>query len=507
VFRVAMLDVPVDFEAAVPVAPAVAASRTILAARRFDLVGFRWRAGAEPRIRLRVRRGGRWSRWVIVPHGHGALRGRRGQEGSDPVWAGGADAYQLRVAGRAPGLRAHFVAVPRRARAVARRAQAGQPAIVSRAAWGASSCQPREAPAYGRVEVAFVHHTVNANDYTPQESPQIVLAICRYHRNSNGWSDVGYNFLVDRYGQIFEGRAGGIDRAVVGAQAQGYNSVSTGVASIGEFSTEGQTPEGLGALSRLLAWKLGVHGVPAQGRVTAAGKSFERISGHRDANSTDCPGDAQYAQLPELRRMVAAGGAPSGPVAAALELQAPPRVRVPDSPTFAGRLTAPGGGPLGGRTVELQARLSTGEWRTVTGALTGPDGAWSLALPTTRSGTYRAHFPGDAGGPAVTSVQRRVAVTPRLEVRATALRVRRGQAIRVLGIVNPAKPAVDVVLWRRAGGANRFAGRFAASMRGRRLSARIRLLGAALYRVQAFTPPDDRNAGGSSNVVWVRATR
>jgi hypothetical protein len=500
-----MVDAPVDFEAAVPVAPAAAASRTILVARRFDLVGFRWRAGAEPRIRLRVRRGGRWSRWVAVPHGHGALRGRPGQEGSDPVWAGGADAYQLRVAGRAPGLRAHFVAVPRRPRPVARRAQAGQPPIVSRAAWGAASCQPREAPSYGRVEVAFVHHTVNANDYTPQESPQIVLAICRYHRNSNGWSDVGYNFLVDRYGQVFEGRAGGIDRAVVGAQAQGYNSVSTGVASIGEFSTEGQTPEGLGALSRLLAWKLGVHGVPAQGRVTAAGKSFERISGHRDANSTDCPGNAQYAQLPELRRMVAAGGVAARPVAAALELQATPRVRVPDTPTFSGRLTAAGGGPLSGRTVELQARLSSGEWRTVTGAVTGPDGAWSLALPTTRSGTYRAHFPGDTGGPALTSVERRVAVTPRLEVRSSGLRVRRGGFVRVIGTVNPPKPVVDVVLWRRGGGANRFAGRFTATVRGRGLSTRIRLLDAALYRIQAFTGPDDRNAGGSSNVVWVRA--
>ena len=73
-----------------------------------------------------------------------------------------------------------------------------------------------------------MHHTVNANDYGPEDSAAIVLGIARYHRDHNGWNDIGYNFLVDQYGQIFEGRAGGIDLAIVGAQAQGFNSVSTG---------------------------------------------------------------------------------------------------------------------------------------------------------------------------------------------------------------------------------------------------------------------------------------
>ena len=80
------------------------------------------------------------------------------------------------------------------------------------------------------MQVAFVHHTVSANDYAPEEVPSIILSICRYHRNSNGWNDIGYNFLVDKYGTIWEGRAGGIDQAIVGAQAQGYNSHSTGIA-------------------------------------------------------------------------------------------------------------------------------------------------------------------------------------------------------------------------------------------------------------------------------------
>ena len=116
------------------------------------------------------------------------------------------------------------------------------------------------------MQLGFVHHTVNANDYAPQDSAAIVLSICRYHRNENGWRDIGYNFLVDRYGQIFEGREGGIDQPVIGAQAQGYNGVSTGVANLGTFSQAPQTAAGVQATAELLAWKLSLHGVPVAGR-------------------------------------------------------------------------------------------------------------------------------------------------------------------------------------------------------------------------------------------------
>jgi hypothetical protein len=496
-----MLDVPVDFEQAVPLRaqPVAAAVRTIRPPRRFDLLGFRWRGRGQPHLRLRVRTRRGWSKWVEAPHSD-ASPGH-----SDPVWAGSADAYQLRVEGRAPGLRAHYVKVPRPRRRPARAAAApGLPPIVPRADWGASQCQPRESPSYGRVDVAFVHHTVNANDYTPEESPAIVLAICRYHRNSNGWSDIGYNFLVDRHGQIFEGRAGGIDRAVVGAQAAGYNSVSTGVSNIGEFSNDRQTAAGMDALTRVLAWKLGIHGVPAQGTVTTAGRTFQRISGHRDANSTACPGDALYAQLPDLRRRVAAGGA-AGPRGLTLEVAR--RVRLPAIPTFAGLLADGGGAPLPGRTVELQARLAGGEWRPISGTVTGLDGTWSIALPTTRSGTYRARFAGDGANAAATSPVRRVTIAPRIEARATRARVRRGGRVTLVGTTTPAKRPLEVLVWRRSRGANRFAGRFGVVERGPRFTARVRVHSAALYRFQVTFRGDSANAAAPSNVVWVRATR
>ena len=96
-----------------------------------------------------------------------------------------------------------------------------------------------------------------------------MLGICRYHRNSNGWNDVGYNFLVDRYGTIYEGRAGGIGNPVVGAQAQGMNAETTGIANLGTFTGAAyQTPEALDAMARLIRWKLPLHGAPTAGAVS-----------------------------------------------------------------------------------------------------------------------------------------------------------------------------------------------------------------------------------------------
>ena len=111
---------------------------------------------------------------------------------------------------------------------------------------------PRSAPQYGQVQAALIHHTVSANDYTQEEVPSIILSICRYHRNNNGWNDIGYNFLVDKFGTIWEGRAGGVDQAVVGAQAQGYNSQTTGIADIGNHQDVPADDTELNAIAALV---------------------------------------------------------------------------------------------------------------------------------------------------------------------------------------------------------------------------------------------------------------
>src|SRR3954447_26659243 len=242
-----------DFEMRAPVGASAALagpykSHLLRAPKRFDLVGMRWRGSLRPTISLRARKAnGHWTKWTRVPSDPDDSpdkgSGERTRGGfSAPVWTGDADLVQFKLSRRVPGLRLHFVGVPRsERRALASRKAAtdpgtGQPPIQPRSAWGAQDCVPREPAIFGDVQVAFVHHTVSANDYTAAEVPSIILSICRYHRNSNGWNDIGYNFLVDKFGTVWEGRAGAIDQPVVGAQAQGYNSHSTGIADIGTHS-------------------------------------------------------------------------------------------------------------------------------------------------------------------------------------------------------------------------------------------------------------------------------
>ncbi|MCW3065235.1 MAG: hypothetical protein JWN32_2407, partial [Solirubrobacterales bacterium] len=314
-----------DFEAAValPAAHSAAAGAFVTptrrAPRRFDLVGFRWRGDAGT-VSVRVRRPGGWSAWLDLD---ATGSGPQGLRESEPAWSGGADAYQLRMTRRARAIRAHFVLVTggrRIARARAAKGSTGAPTIVPRSSWDpANQCPPRVAPSYGKVDMAFVHNTVTANDYAAADTAAIVLAICRYHRNSNGWNDIGYNFLVDRYGQVFEGRAGGIDQPVIGAQAQGYNRFSTGVSAIGTYSTVPFPDPGVQALSRLLGWKLTIGATPTQGTIVetsgggslnrypaGAAVSLNRIAGHRDGDATDCPVNALYAQLATIRSLAAA---------------------------------------------------------------------------------------------------------------------------------------------------------------------------------------------------------
>ncbi len=183
-----------------------------------------------------------------------------------------------------------------------------KPKIYSRKQWGANErLRDKGSLRYFEVHAGFVHHTVNANNYSRAEVPGILRSIYAYHTQSRGWSDVGYNFLVDRFGRIWEGRAGGVDRPVVGAHTLGYNDYSFAMSAIGNFETARPTSAMLQAYGALFAWKLSLHGVDAEStRQLVGSRSFRAINGHRDAGSTACPGRHLYAKLSVIRQYAGA---------------------------------------------------------------------------------------------------------------------------------------------------------------------------------------------------------
>ncbi len=212
-------------------------------------------------------------------------------------------------------MRAWFVRSPSARVPLRTLATAGSPRIIPRSAWNANEKIVRAAPRYApTLRFAIVHHTAGSSSYGPEESAAIVRGIELYHVKANGWNDIGYNFLVDRYGQVFEGRGGGMQRNVIGAHAAGFNTGSVGIAVLGTYSAKAPTREAEDALGKLLAWRLDVgHVDPASSAMVSSGVRpayLRAISGHRDAGSTACPGNALYARLGQLREVALTTGLP-----------------------------------------------------------------------------------------------------------------------------------------------------------------------------------------------------
>jgi flagellar hook assembly protein FlgD len=303
------------------------------AQQRFNLVGLHWK-GPGPVWFRTVSPAGVWSGWheaateaedrPDADTSEGASR--RGWKLGSPYWTGPAVSIQYRLEGQVSKLRAYFIwSDPQADKAFLPgriAARATQPAIIRRADWGADESIVRAKPSYASaVHFAVVHHTAGTNSYSASESAAIVRGIERYHVLANGWNDIGYNFLVDKYGQVFEGRAGGITKNVVGAHAEGFNTGSTGVAVIGNYESQKVSAAARAALVKLLAWRLDVAHVNPLGKLTwtSGGNpkyppgtqvNLRAVSGHRDTGPTSCPGGSLYAQLPGVATDVAAMGLP-----------------------------------------------------------------------------------------------------------------------------------------------------------------------------------------------------
>lgn len=173
-----------------------------------------------------------------------------------------------------------------------------------------------------------VHHTASANDYSAADVPRLLRGFYAYHVKSNGWSDIGYNFLVDKYGRIWEGRAGGVTRAVMGSHAGGFNTGTVGISMIGTYDTVAPSAAARESVAQLAAWRLSAAGKDPTGnvRVYSAGSTrfadgllvtLPRIFGHRDVSTTSCPGAKGMTALPGIRARAAGLVAGMPPVTAA----------------------------------------------------------------------------------------------------------------------------------------------------------------------------------------------
>ena len=313
-------------QAAGPAQALVLAHRERVA--EFRMIGVSWDGLAKHDLSVRTSTNGVWTDWKdLGPTDSGpdptSKEAQQARMASEPMWVGRADGYEVRVPSGLTGIRVHLVREtgPKlriKATSTAAHASAPLPPINSRATWGARG--PKTAPEYApTVQMAFVHHTVNSNSYAPGDVPSILRGIQAYHMDSNGWNDIGYNFLVDRFGGIWEGRDGGMDRPVIGAQVAGFNTGSTGVSVIGDFTNAAPSGAAVDAVGRLLAWKLSITNVDPNGvnnyqsSDTSPGAKYpagtvvtlNNISGHKDANFTECPAQL-YNYLPNIRNVAKA---------------------------------------------------------------------------------------------------------------------------------------------------------------------------------------------------------
>lgn len=296
------------------------------------------REAAPARESARARRRMRAQRWGRI-RGHGGARAPGRVRGPGVGWWQGVD--RARVSGVlvvllacVPGLAAVLAlllcaqgverSVAEEKRPVAARPvgayQAARPAIVPRSAWlGADARRAQPPPRYDdKVVAVFVHHTDSPNGYDCADTPRIIRYLYAGQTGSRDWDDIGYNFLVDRCGTIYEGRAGGVDRAVTGAHTQGFNHRTAGIAALGTFTAGVPVPKAMtDAIAAIAAWKLGLSETDPRSTVALTSSNnlsrysrgttadLPAIAGHNEGFMTTCPGAALSARLPDIRETAA----------------------------------------------------------------------------------------------------------------------------------------------------------------------------------------------------------
>lgn len=303
---------------------------------------------------LRSRTAGEWSPWIELsaasdeaPDGDGE-GASTGVPAVGPIWVGDdTDAVELvRIDGGAAPVAVELLAADRSLIASSSAdpptatatdgpsaSLAAQPTIQPRSAWADrgwaypnETCQ--DGPVLARnVDAMVVHHTVTANTYAAADVPALIRGVYRTHVDVNGWCDVAYNFMVDRFGRIWETRTDSIAEPVISGATKGFNTATVSVAVIAQYQA-GASPASvdppqvvIDAVASLGAWKLGLHGVDPLGEVwlksrtsATTGLRFAdgtwvrvpTIVGHRDLGLTSCPGSRFYPSLPAIRAAIGA---------------------------------------------------------------------------------------------------------------------------------------------------------------------------------------------------------
>jgi hypothetical protein len=387
-----------------------------------SVAGVTWRkgsGGSAVQVEFRTSSGGTWGAWrPLESHDEhapdpGTAEARNARDGTEPLVVTGADHLQTRVLATTstptPADAELTVVDPGRSKAdsavgVPRAGSASAavttPVVYTRAQWGADeSLRDPAGPSYGAVKAAFVHHTVDANGYTSSQVPSIIRGIYAFHVEGRGWSDIGYNFLVDRFGRTWEGRYGGITLPVIGAHTANVNSCSFGVSASGNYDTAAAPTTMVTAIKRLVAWKAQIHAFDPGKKANVGTRVVDAVSGHRDAVQTACPGRYLYAQVPAIRASAVAqlAGLPSLSLNRDLDNQNHADVMATNA--HQDLLLYPTNNQ---GTLDAPKVLGSGTWAGVdqvhvAGDLTG-DGAADLVARTTGAGDLRLYPANGTGG-------------------------------------------------------------------------------------------------------------
>ena len=307
----------------------------------FTVSALRWDADdrlvADNTVYIRVFEASGWSEWSSVDALEAPQSGNAG--GSDPFISGVATAVQVQVTGDASTLPADLTLVvaelatsdsatidPRsRAQTTDKSStQSGTTAegragiaagIHPRSDWDSGSASPTWDEETATLQAAIIHHTAGTNNYAQADVPGIIASIYYYHAITLGWGDIGYNFLVDKYGGLWEGREGSLDVSadsmIVGGHVYGYNTGTVGIAALGDFTTADPGAGIINGYATIIEYRFDLAGLDARdasGFKSLSGASLPRIFGHLDAYATECPGYQVHRQIPDLIQLVGAPG-------------------------------------------------------------------------------------------------------------------------------------------------------------------------------------------------------